>query len=362
MHEISRYPAGVRERENFASGRASAEPSHHRGARRRHERTPRPRAQPVPLKSEARQTGRVGGPRLRAEHRLSVPLSRRHLGSKPRSCSCATAGECQCTYECSTPLPCSPPSPAGSPASPPLSEEPSSAAADGGVRIEGAAGWARRMLVVLAGWPKTGDLRHAVGMFGVEAETVDLLEGGWRRDVLSPGVFGTMLQRVRERAHKVVWIAPPYSSFSVLHLRAVYSQGVLQRACGGSARLSRRTSSCTTIWRGEQCAADERSGACGCDIRDREPTVDRGERGSDVFRVRFRERVPIWLLPAMRRLQEASAAVKVKMAERAFSGDFQKLTTLMWRRVRVPLSSGRFPLVGAVRACEARGARERAVK
>ncbi|KAL3926153.1 MAG: hypothetical protein SGPRY_003429 [Prymnesium sp.] len=81
-------------------------------------------------------------------------------------------------------------------------QEPSSAASDGGARIEGAAGRVRRMLVVSAGGPKAGDLRHAVAMFGVDAETVDLLEGGWRHDVLSPSVFGTMLQRVREQAHK----------------------------------------------------------------------------------------------------------------------------------------------------------------
>lgn len=74
------------------------------------------------------------------------------------------------------------------------------------------------MLVVYAGSPKAGDMQHAAEMFGAVADTVDLLEGGRHHDITVPRVFEGLLRRVESRAYQVVWLAPPCSSFSVLHL------------------------------------------------------------------------------------------------------------------------------------------------
>lgn len=75
------------------------------------------------------------------------------------------------------------------------------------------------MLVVFSGAPKVGDLGQAAREMGVTVKTVDILEGGHEQDVLRESVFSTLAEGVAAGAYDVVWLAPPCSTFSVLHLR-----------------------------------------------------------------------------------------------------------------------------------------------
>ena len=45
--------------------------------------------------------------------------------------------------------------------------------------------------------------------------------------------------------------------------------------------------------------------------------------------MRFRKHAPLWLLPVMQQLEQETAPVWVSLAQCAFLGDFQKLTSLM---------------------------------
>lgn len=75
------------------------------------------------------------------------------------------------------------------------------------------------MLVVFAGAPKVGDLGQAARELGIHVTTVDALEVGEGHDVLRESVFRELVDRVAAGAYDVVWLAPPCSMFSVLHLR-----------------------------------------------------------------------------------------------------------------------------------------------
>lgn len=99
------------------------------------------------------------------------------------------------------------------------------------------------------GGPKAWDLWQAAERFGVWAETVDLLDGRWQHDVSSPRVFEELLRNVQGGAFDVVWLAPPCSSFSVLHLRALRKRLRARAESEGVQGLSERMCSLTMRWR-----------------------------------------------------------------------------------------------------------------
>lgn len=67
----------------------------------------------------------------------------------------------------------------------------------------------RDYFVVFFGGPEIGDLRHAASELGVDAFTLDLLDGGWHHDLLRPEVFEPLLKLVSDGAFDVVWLSPP---------------------------------------------------------------------------------------------------------------------------------------------------------
>lgn len=215
---------------------------------------------------------------------------------------------------------------------PPRQDKGARASASGeGAGDDASAGIRGRLLVVFAGGPKVGDMRHAASMFGVAAEAVDVLDGGWRHDVLAPEVFRKLLGRVQRRVYDVVWVAPPCSSFSVLHLRTGRERLRTRAEPEGVQRLSGQQREYVrphNALAGKAAQLARAAFATGATYVVENP-VDRGERGSEYFRVRFREHAPICLLPVMRQLGEETGAETVTVAQCAFLGEFQKITTLM---------------------------------
>ena len=60
-----------------------------------------------------------------------------------------------------------------------------------------------------------------------------------------------------------------------------------------------------------------------------ENPADRGDTSSPLFRWRWRHHVPIWLMPAIIELREASGAECITFPQCRLGGQFQKWTTLM---------------------------------
>ncbi|KAL3895429.1 MAG: hypothetical protein SGPRY_013516 [Prymnesium sp.] len=190
---------------------------------------------------------------------------------------------------------------------------------------------AASLLVVYSGAPKVGDLGQAARAFGVRARTVDVLDGGQEHDVLRESVFDALREDVRRGLYDVVWLAPPCSSFSVLHLRKTTKpsrsredpEGVAGLSCGRLARVLEHN-----VLAARAAALAHTAYEAGSAYVTENP-VDRGLRGSPFFRVKLRRHASLWLLPVMQRLEWETAPVWVSLAQCAFLGDFQKLTSLM---------------------------------
>ena len=206
------------------------------------------RALLVPPMGRARQQSQVRRPTLHAETWRSAPPSRSHSVKRLRPNLASAAG---CV---------------------PRPERQRVRVAGVGLRLAGAGGPIRnprcasvvaahadkptgeRLLVVFAGSPKVGDLGHAAEEFGVGVTVVDILGGGSAHDVMLPEVFDRLLGEVAGGVFTVVWLAPPCSSFSVLHIgRARGRLRTRGRRRKGGARCPRkrgRTSNATTSLQG----------------------------------------------------------------------------------------------------------------
>ena len=187
------------------------------------------------------------------------------------------------------------------------------------------------LLIVFAGAPKVGDMAHAAEEFGVRATAVDILNGGSAHDVTVPEVFERLVLDVRRGLFTVLWLAPPCSSFSVLHLGRARGRLRTREAPEGGRELV--GPDLEYVRRHNELA--ERSATLARAAYEAGATfvvenpVDRGERRSPFFSRKFRRHVPIWLLPTMRKLAEETSPLWVSVAQCAFLGEFQKLTTLM---------------------------------
>lgn len=188
-----------------------------------------------------------------------------------------------------------------------------------------------RMLIVFAGEPKVGDLRHAAEEFGVAADAVDVAGGGRLHDVLRDTVFDALLEAVMRQSYTVVWLAPPCSSFSVLHIgrgRAAFRTRTDPEGVPGLGEEEAAYVSKHNELAKRAAALAMAAFMVGATYVIENP-VDRGMRRSPHFSRRFRRHVPIWLLPVVRRLARETGPAWVSFAQCAFRGEFQKLTTLM---------------------------------
>lgn len=126
---------------------------------------------------------------------------------------------------------------------------------------------------------------------------MDVLGGGPLHHVASTAVFERLQFEVRRGDYQVVWLAPPSSSFSVLHLRKT-SQPLRTRAEPegvGGLRAAHRAyveEHNTLALRAARLAQVAYEAG---DTHVIENPVDRGAVGSPYFSTRLRKHAPLWL-------------------------------------------------------------------
>jgi hypothetical protein len=198
---------------------------------------------------------------------------------------------------------------------------------------------APRVLHLFSGRPRAdGTLRSALRARGWDCVEVDKLLGAGN-DLLDDKVHASLLRRAEAGEFRALVAGVPCQSFSLLGLRArrrvrgthVGVRLRTRQAPLGRAGLSRKQRE----YLQRHNALVERAvdiaravwGAGGEFLI--ENVADRGEPGSRLFAWRYRHHVPLWLMPAVRRLARTAGAALLSFPQCRLGGDFQKWTSVL---------------------------------
>ena len=185
---------------------------------------------------------------------------------------------------------------------------------------------------------------------GIVAEEFDVRNGP-EQDLLCNTAFNRLLTNARAGRYSVCWIAVPCESWSVARLDACVAPTASEPVADASSRKRRkaprplrdRTHPEGFPWlrgfeRREVEAANELARRA-CDIAwcvflggggfAFEHPIDRGDRGSVHFREMWRNHAPIWIMPAMRELMDATGAAIAEFPQCAHGSEAQKWTAVL---------------------------------